>query len=58
MRNIDASQWMKNPSLEVIQSGQGAFGSRFTLDAQQTSPDSGGNADGAGRRIVASAGEP
>jgi type IV pilus assembly protein PilN len=58
MRNIDASQWMKNPSLEVIQSGQGAFGSRFTLDAQQTSPDSGGSADGAGRRIVASAGEP
>ena len=58
MRNIDASQWMKNPSLEVIQSGQGAFGSRFTLDAQQTSPDSGGSADGPRRRIMASAGEP
>jgi len=61
MRNIDASQWMKNPSLEVIQSKSGAFGSSFTLDALETSAD----ADGAdamqqrpGRRIVASAGGP
>ena len=58
MRKIDSSQWMKNPSLEVIQSGQGAFGSRFTLDAQQSSPDAGGGAEHRGRRIMASAGEP
>ncbi len=36
MRNIDSSQWMKNPTLEVIQSTPGAFGSSFTLDAEQT----------------------
>jgi type IV pilus assembly protein PilN len=61
MRNIDSSQWMKNPSLEVIQSAPGAFGSSFTLDAEETAADTA--ADGprpgpAGRRIMASAGEP
>jgi type IV pilus assembly protein PilN len=60
MRNIDASQWMRNPSLEVIQSAPGVFGSSFTLDAQETA--AGGDADaegpthGPGGRIVASAG--
>jgi type IV pilus assembly protein PilN len=62
MRNIDASQWMKDPSLEVIQSTAGAFGSSFTLDAQQASADADAGADGPqqgpGRRVVASAGEP
>jgi type IV pilus assembly protein PilN len=59
MRNIDASQWMKNPSLEVIQSKTGAFGSDFTLDAVETSADADAGADGPrqgpGGRIVASA---
>lgn len=55
MRNIDSSQWMKNPSLEVIQSAPGAFGSNFTLDAEQTAGDAaGGNDPG----VVANAGEP
>ena len=55
MRNIDASQWMKNPTLEVIQSAPGAFGSSFTLDADQTAGDAaGGNDPG----VVATAGEP
>lgn len=61
MRNIDASQWMKNPSLEVIQSKSGAFGSSFTLDAQETSAAADSGADGpqpGPRRIVARAGEP
>jgi type IV pilus assembly protein PilN len=59
MRNIDSSQWMKNPTLEVIQSAPGAFGSSFTLDADETAADADGPAAGpAGRRIMASAGEP
>ncbi|MGH8141551.1 MAG: PilN domain-containing protein [Steroidobacteraceae bacterium] len=61
MRNIDSSQWMTNPSLEVIQSRSGAFGSSFTLDAQETSPDAGNGNDGSQPgpgRVVASAGEP
>jgi len=60
MRNIDASQWMKNPTLEVIQSAPGAFGSSFTLDAQQTvggaDPGADASAQGSGGRIVARAG--
>jgi type IV pilus assembly protein PilN len=62
MRNIDSSQWMKNPSLEVIESKPGAFGSSFTLDALETSADADTGADGPqqgpGRRVMASAGEP
>ena len=63
MRNIDGSQWMKDPSLEVIQSKSGSsFGSSFTLDAQETSGDADTGADGpqAGPRgrVVASAGRP
>jgi type IV pilus assembly protein PilN len=54
MRNIDGSQWMKNPSLEVIQSAPGSFGSSFTLDALQTAGDAAG-ADDPG--VVANAGE-
>ncbi|MGH8199775.1 MAG: PilN domain-containing protein [Steroidobacteraceae bacterium] len=52
MRNIDSSQWMKNPTLEVIQSAPGAYGSSFTLDAEESAGDAG--ADGDAR--VASAG--
>jgi len=55
MRNIDSSQWMKNPTLEVIQSAPGAFGSSFTLDADQTAGDAGGGDDAT---AVANAGRP
>jgi len=55
MRNIDASQWMRNPTLEVIESAPGAFGSSFTLDAQETAADA--DADGPGH-VVANAGSP
>jgi len=63
MRNLDASEWMKNPTLEVIQSAPGAFGSSFTLDAVQTAADADTGADGPtpgpkGRRIVANARQP
>jgi type IV pilus assembly protein PilN len=53
MRNIDSSQWMKNPTLEVIQSAPGAYGSSFTLDAEESAGDA---ADGDAR--VAKAGGP
>ena len=56
MRNIDASQWMKDPTLEVIQSSAGAFGSSFTLDAEETAADADADADGPSGRIVARAG--
>ena len=63
MRNIDSSQWMRNPTLEVIQSSPGAFGSSFTLDAQETAESADADADSpargpVGRRIVARTGEP
>ncbi len=60
MRNIDASQWMRNPTLEVIQSAPGVFGSSFTLDAQEAATGSDSDADAAPHagRIVASAGRP
>ncbi|HUN25007.1 MAG TPA: PilN domain-containing protein [Steroidobacteraceae bacterium] len=36
MRNIDASQWLKNPALEVIETKRGETeGSSFVLDAEQ-----------------------
>ena len=59
MRNIDASQWMKNPTLEVIQSAPGAFGSSFTLDAEQAAGGADATANGpAAGRVVARAGVP
>jgi type IV pilus assembly protein PilN len=60
MRNIDSSQWMRNPTLEVIQSSTGVFGSSFTLDAQETAESADAADDSehgpGGRRIVARAG--
>jgi type IV pilus assembly protein PilN len=56
MRNIDSSQWMKDPTLEVIQSSTGVFGSSFTLDAEEQAADVDTSGGPANRRIVASAG--
>lgn len=60
MRNIDASQWMRNPTLEVIQSASGVFGSSFTLDAQETGGDADADAEAPAHpgRIVANARGP
>ncbi|TLY65193.1 MAG: PilN domain-containing protein [Gammaproteobacteria bacterium] len=47
MRNIDASQWLRNPELEVVQTGKSTGpGSSFTLTAEQVSatPQESGNA--------------
>jgi type IV pilus assembly protein PilN len=37
MRNIDSSQWLTNPALEVIQPERDSPGSSFVLDAEQVS---------------------
>jgi type IV pilus assembly protein PilN len=48
MRNIDGSEWLRNPELEVVQTGRDAKipGSSFTLYAQQVS--TAGQDDGSG----------
>jgi type IV pilus assembly protein PilN len=48
MRNIDGSEWLRNPELEVVQTGKDKSpGSSFTLYAQQIS--TAGQDDGAGK---------
>ena len=39
MRNIDASEWLRNPELEVVQTAKGP-GSNFTLTADEVLPGS------------------
>lgn len=61
MRNIDQSQWLTNPTLEVIESAKSAFGSNFTLDAQESSGPAAANLAGpvsgaAARRFMARSG--
>jgi type IV pilus assembly protein PilN len=48
MRNIDASDWLKNPELEVVQTSKNTGpGSSFTLTAEEI-PSTPANDDGAG----------
>jgi type IV pilus assembly protein PilN len=61
MRNIDGSEWLKNPELEVVESGKQAAGSSFTLYADEVT--SGAALDtpgpsGRNRKVVASRGKP
>jgi type IV pilus assembly protein PilN len=50
MRNIDGSQWLRNPELEVVQATKGVGpGSSFTLSAYQVS--TAGSDDGGGRKV-------
>src|SRR5215471_16690397 len=65
MRNIDASEWLRNPELEVVQTSKekGSSGSNFTLYANQVStavPDDGaGKGKGPGKpgsKVMASRG--
>jgi type IV pilus assembly protein PilN len=57
MRNIDSSEWLKNPELEVVESKKGdALGSSFVLDAEAVShagSDDDEQASAAGMRRVA-----
>jgi type IV pilus assembly protein PilN len=65
MRNIDASDWLKNPDLEVVQTNQGnGPGSNFTLTAEEvqtataTDDNAGpkGKKGGKGGKVMASNG--
>ena len=62
MRNIDSSQWLRNPELEVVQTGKNQNGgSSFTLFADQVSTaddDAAGNGKGRrpGGKVMASTG--
>jgi type IV pilus assembly protein PilN len=50
MRNLDGSQWLRNPELEVVQTAKSGPGSSFTLTADQVSTataDASGGAGGA-----------
>jgi Tfp pilus assembly protein PilN len=48
MRNIDASDWLKNPELEVVQTSKNAGpGSSFTLTAEEV-PSTPAADDGSG----------
>ena len=55
MRNIDGSQWLRNPELEVVQTSKGSGpGSSFTLTADQVTtagPDSGSSSKAAKGKI-------
>jgi len=49
MRNIDGSDWLKNPDLEVVQTNQGnGPGSNFTLTAEEVPTTAAGPDDNAG----------
>jgi type IV pilus assembly protein PilN len=49
MRSISASQWLKDPELEVVQTKTDTAGSSFVLDAQQITLSDAPDADGAKR---------
>jgi type IV pilus assembly protein PilN len=52
MRNIAASQWLRNPELEVVETSKDNVGSRFVLDAQQVSAVAEEDATAAPKRPV------
>jgi type IV pilus assembly protein PilN len=53
MRNISASQWLRNPELEVVQTKNDIAGSSFVLDAEQVSQNDTENAAAAKRPVRA-----
>lgn len=60
MRNIDESEWMRNPELEVIETRENAaLGANFVLFAEQVTPgqsEEGGDGEGKGPRTAAAGG--
>ena len=56
MRSISASQWLKDPELEVVQTKSDTAGSSFVLDAQQITLSDAPDADGAKRPMRAAGG--
>ena len=56
MRNIDGSEWLRNPELEVVETKSGqAIGSSFTLFADQVSTIA-DDAAGAGKKLASTGG--
>ena len=54
MRNIDASEWLKNPSLEIVETkGTGDNGSNFTLYANQVDAAATANKDTNNKKAAA-----
>src|ERR1700722_14052338 len=51
MRSISASQWLKDPELEVVQTKTDTAGSSFVLDAQQITLTDASDADGTKRPL-------
>ena len=51
MRSISASQWLKDPELEVVQTKSDTAGSSFVLDAQQITLSDANDANGAKRPL-------
>jgi type IV pilus assembly protein PilN len=51
MRNIDGSQWLRNPELEVVETAKSGAGSSFTLSADQVTTSSDDNAPRAAAKI-------
>jgi type IV pilus assembly protein PilN len=58
MRSISASQWLKNPELEVVQTKSDVAGSSFVLDAQQVSLSDTDQTEAVRRPVRAAAGSP
>ena len=59
MRNLDGSQWLRNPELEVVQTAKVGIGSNFTLTADQVTTsgdDSGGSKSKIRKASVGTAG--
>jgi type IV pilus assembly protein PilN len=52
MRNIDGSQWLRNPELDIVQTTKSGIGSNFTMTADEVSTagkDGGGKAQSKGK---------
>jgi type IV pilus assembly protein PilN len=56
MRNVAASQWLRNPELEVVDTAKDGAGSHFVLDVQQISVADDGSATSAKRPVRTAAG--
>jgi type IV pilus assembly protein PilN len=56
MRSISASQWLRNPELEVVQTKSDTAGSSFVLDAEQVSLSATDDASGVKRPVRAVSG--
>jgi type IV pilus assembly protein PilN len=56
MRNVAASQWLRNPELEVVDTSKDGAGSHFVLDVQQISVADDDSATSAKRPVRTAAG--